>query len=81
MGETVEEYIKRQKNPQKEICSELRSLILKTFPSIKEEVKMGVPWYEGRYYIAALKDHVNLGFPIEGLSKEELALFEVREKR
>ena len=76
MGETVEEYIKRQKNPQKEICSELRRLILKTFPGIKEEVRMGVPWYEGRYYMVALKDHVNLGFSIEGLSKEELALFE-----
>lgn len=76
MGNTVEGYIKRQNSPQKEICARLRRLILKTFPGIKEEMKMGVPWYEGRYYIVALKDHVNIGFSIQGLSKEELSLFE-----
>lgn len=37
---------------------------------------MGVPWYEGNYYIVALKDHVNLGFSLENLSKEEKALLE-----
>jgi hypothetical protein len=49
---------------------------LKTFPDIKEEMKMGVPWYEGKYYIVALKDHVNLGFSLTGLSKKEKELFE-----
>jgi hypothetical protein len=76
MNKAVEEYIEKQKSPQKEICHELRTIILKTFPDIKEEMKMGVPWYEGKYYIVALKDHVNLGFSLMGLSKKELKLFE-----
>jgi hypothetical protein len=54
----------------------LKEVILKTFPNISEELKMGVPWYEGKYYIVALKDHVNLGFSLKGLSKEEKELFE-----
>jgi hypothetical protein len=49
--------------------------ILKTYPNINEEMKLGVPWYEGKYYIVALKDHVNLGFSIKGLSKKEVSLF------
>ena len=36
---------------------------------------MGVPWY-GKYYIAALRDKVNIGFCINGLSKEQQELFE-----
>jgi len=37
---------------------------------------MGVPWYEGRFYVVALKDHVNMGFSVKGLSEQEKALFE-----
>ena len=59
---SVDEYIKKQKSPQKEILQRLRNLILKTVPGIVEEIKMGVPWYEGKFYLASLKDHVNLGF-------------------
>jgi len=29
-----------------------------------------------KYYIVALKTHVNLGFSIKGLRKEEIAVFE-----
>jgi len=76
MNEEVENYIEKQKSPQREICHKLSNIILKTFPDIKEEMKLGVPWYEGKYYIVALKDHVNLGFSLEGLSKEETGLFE-----
>jgi hypothetical protein len=76
MNKEVENYIEKQKSPQKEICHKLRTIILKTFPDIKEEMKMGVPWYEGKYYIVALKDHVNLGFSLKGLSKKEIELFE-----
>ena len=76
MNKEVEEYIEKQKSPQKEICKKLRKIILKTFPDIKEEMKLGVPWYEGKYYIVALKTHVNLGFSLKGLSKEEIKLFE-----
>ena len=76
MAKEVDDYIEKQKLPQKEICQKLRQIILETFPDIKEEMKLGVPWYEDRYYIVALKDHVNLGFSLEGLSKKEIELFE-----
>ena len=72
----VREYIEKQKSPQKELVQKLRDIIVKTFPEVKEELKMGVPWYEGKYYVVALKDHVNVGFSVKGLSKKEKALFE-----
>lgn len=73
----VTEYIEKQKSPQKEICKKLRRIISKNFPKFKESMKWGTPVYEdGRYYLVALKDHVNLGFSIKGLSKEEINLFE-----
>ena len=58
----VDEYINKQAHPQKEILVQLRKIILKTVPGIVEEMKMGVSWYEGKFYLVALKDHVNLGF-------------------
>ena len=76
MDEKVDEYMKKQKSPQKEICQIIRDIILKTFPDIKEEMKYGVPYYGNKYYIVALKTHVNLGFSIKGLTAEEIGLFE-----
>ena len=77
VNKKVEKYIEKQKSPQKEICKKLRSLILKTFPDINEEMKWGVPSYgKGKYYIVALKKHCNLGFSLEGLSEEEIRLFD-----
>jgi hypothetical protein len=77
MDKKVREYIEKQKSPQKEICFKLREIILKTYPDIKEEMKWGVPTFSGgKFYIGTLKDHVNLGFSINGLTKEEIALFE-----
>ena len=76
MDENVDEYIKKQKSPQKEICQIIRNIILKTYPDIKEEMKYGVPYYGNKYYIVALKTHVNLGFSIKGLTTEEIGLFE-----
>ena len=75
MNEDVSNYIEKQKSPQKEICRKFRAIIRATFPGIREEMKLGVPWYEGRYYIVALKDHVNLGFSLKGLSEKEVRLF------
>jgi uncharacterized protein YdhG (YjbR/CyaY superfamily) len=73
----IDNYIQKQKSPQKEICQELREIVLKTFPGSKEEMKWGVPAFAGgKFYIVALKDHVNLGFSIKGLSKNEIALFD-----
>jgi len=76
MNKEVDDYIAKQKSPQKEIAEKLRQIILELFPDIKEEMKFGVPWYEGKYYIVALKDHVNLGFSLKGLSQKETELFE-----
>jgi hypothetical protein len=76
----VEKYIDKQKSPQKEIVQRLRATILKTLPDIKEQFKMGVPWYEGKFYVVALRDHVNLGFSVKGLSEQEKALFEGKGK-
>ena len=77
MNKKVDDYIQKQKSPQREICRVLRKLILETLPDSKEEMKWGVPAFDGgKFYIVALKDHVNLGFSIEGLSKEEIALFD-----
>ena len=77
MNQKVDEYIDKQKSPQKEICQELRQLIIKTFPEIEEEMKWGVPAFgNGRYYLVALKDHVNLGFSLKGLTKKDVDLFD-----
>ena len=77
IDEKVDEYIEKQKSPQKEICRKLREIICATFPNIKEEMKWGVPAFaDGKFYIVALKDHVNMGFSIKGLTKEELSLFD-----
>lgn len=76
MNKKVDDYIEKQKSPQKEICQRLRNIILKTFPGIEEEIKLGVLWYEGKYYIVALKNYVNLGFSLKGLSSKEIGLFE-----
>jgi hypothetical protein len=76
----VEKYIEKQKSPQREIVKKLRATILKALPDIKEEFKMGVPWYEGKFYVVALKDHVNMGFSVNGLSEQEKALFEGKGK-
>jgi hypothetical protein len=76
MDPQVERYVERQSSPQKEIVETLRKIIVRTFPNVNEEMKMGVPWYEGKLYVVALKDHVNLGFCLKGLSQKEKRLLE-----
>jgi uncharacterized protein YdhG (YjbR/CyaY superfamily) len=77
MNKQVESYIEKQMSPQKELCLQLRSIILGVFPDIEEEIKWGVPTYaNGIFYFVALKDHVNLGFSMEGLSEAEKKRFE-----
>ena len=72
----IEKYINKLKSPQKDICKKLRKIILKAFPKIKEKMWVGVPWYGGKSYMVGLKDHVNFGVCIKGLSKKELSLLE-----
>jgi|SRR6056297_15166 len=77
MNKEIDDYIEKQKSPQKEICRELRRIILETLPGVKEEIRWGVPVFDkGKFYIGAFKDSINLGFSINGLSKEEEKLFE-----
>jgi hypothetical protein len=75
----VDIYIKKQESPQKEICKKLRKIILTTLPDIDEQMKLGVPWY-GKYYIVGLKDSVNLGFSVKGLSKKDMDNFKGKGK-
>ena len=70
----VDDYIEKQKSPQKEICRKLRQIILAKFPKAEERMRLGVPWY-GKFYIVSLKDSVNLGFSIEGLAKKDMDSF------
>jgi hypothetical protein len=67
---TVDEYIQNQPSPQKEICETLRKIILDNCPGIEERMWVGVPYYGNKYYIVSLKDHVNIGFSIEGMHKK-----------
>jgi hypothetical protein len=77
MSNQIDDYINQQPSPQKDVCQQLREIILKTFPGVKEEMKWGVPAFaDGKFYIVALKDHVNLGFSITGLTGEDIALFD-----
>jgi hypothetical protein len=80
MNQDVSKYIEKQRSPQKEICRKLRTIIVKTFPHIEERIWVGVPWFGTKYYIVALKDHVNLGFAVTGLPRNELDLFEGKGK-
>ncbi|MCG2589883.1 DUF1801 domain-containing protein [Rhodohalobacter sulfatireducens] len=70
--EAADRYFSALKSPQKEICLTLRGIIFRQIPSVHEEMKWGVPAYAGgKFYIVALKDHVNLGFSLKDLSREK----------
>lgn len=77
MNKDVDDYIKKQKPPLREICQKIRMLIIRSFPGIEEEAKWGALVFAGgKFYVGALKDHVNVGFSIEGLTEKEISLFE-----
>lgn len=75
-NEKVKSYLEHLPSPQKEICEKVRNIILTTFPGLEETFENGVPWYECKYYLAGQKDHVNVGFSVEGLSEDKKNLFE-----
>lgn len=80
MNEQVKKYLQSLPSPQKEICERVREIILDALPGIEESFKNGVPWYECKYYLFASRDHVNVGFSVEGLSEEEMKMFEGKGK-
>jgi hypothetical protein len=77
MNEKVDAYIKKQDSPQKEIILKVRDIFRKTLPNCNEEFAWGVVVYAGgKFYIAAMKNRVHVGFAISGLNKEEIDMFE-----
>ena len=77
MDTQVTKYIEKQKSPQKEILQKVRKIFQKTLPSCEEKMRWGVPTFAaGKFYIAAMKNRVHVGFAINGLSKDEIKLFE-----
>ena len=81
MNNYFEKYIKKQKLSQKKNCLKLCEVIVKTFPKFEERIWVDMPFYGSRYYIVALKNHVNMGFAINGLSQNEINIFEGKGKR
>ena len=77
MDKNVREYIKKQPSPQKEILLKVREIFFKTLPDCKEKMTWGVVVFgDNKFYIASMKTRVHVGFAINGLSKEEIKLFE-----
>ena len=77
MDKQVNDYIEKQKSPQKEIIQSVRNIFLKTLPNCEEKSAWGVIALKGgKFYIAAMKNRVHVGFAINGLNKEEIGLFE-----
>ena len=77
MDKQVDEYIEKQQTPQREILQNVREIFLKTLPQCEEKKMWGVVAFAGgKFYIAAMKNRVHVGFAINGLNKEEIGLFE-----
>ena len=77
MDKEIAHYIDKQSSPQKESLKKVRKLILETIPGCEEKITWGVIGFAGgKFYIAAMKNRVHVGFAINGLSKEEISLFE-----
>ena len=73
----VETYIENQKSPQKEILQKVREIFQSTLPNSEEEMRWGVVTFGGgKFYLAAMKSRVHVGFSINGLSSEEIKVFE-----
>ncbi len=77
MEKQVNDYIEKQKSPQKEIIQKVRKIFKKTLPNCEEKMRWGVITFaEGKFYLAAMKNRVHVGFAITGLTKDEMGLFE-----
>lgn len=77
MDKKVLEYINKQKSPQKETIESIREIFLKTLKGYSEKLGWGVIVIsDGKFYIAAMKEGVHVGFSILGLYKEKIGLFE-----
>src|SRR5690606_30049018 len=76
---TVNDFISQQPENQQVLLSRLRDLIKETEPAFEESIKWGKPHYSVRKpvcYLAAQKNHVNLGFYEGGLLPDPDKLLE-----
>ena len=77
MGNQVDAYIEKQKSPQREILQEVRNIFREILPNCEEEMRWGVVTFAaGKFYVAAMKNRVHVGFAITGLNNDEMNLFE-----
>lgn len=77
MGNQVDVYIEKQKSPQREILQEIRKIFVETLSGCQEKMMWGVITFaDGKFYIAAMRNRVHVGFAVTGLSDEEIGLFE-----
>ena len=77
MDKQADAYIEKQKSPQKEILQKVRVIFQKTLPNCEEKMAWGVVTFaSGKFYIAAMKNRVHVGFAITGLSEDEISMFE-----
>ena len=77
MTNRIEAYIEKQKALQKEILREVQKIFRETLPDPKEKMRWGaITFSSGKFYLAAMKNRVHVGFTITGLNNDEIALFE-----
>ena len=77
MDEKVKQYIDKQKSPQKEIILAVRKIFFTTIKNCEEKYGWGVIVFcSGKFYLAAMKSRVHIGFSIVGLDKKEIELLE-----
>jgi uncharacterized protein YdhG (YjbR/CyaY superfamily) len=77
MNKQVDAYIDKQKSPQKEILQKVRKIFRETLPNCEEKMAWGVVTFgSGKFYIAAMKNRVHVGFAVTGLSEDEISMFE-----
>lgn len=76
MDEKIRKYLDKQSTNHRKIIDAIRDLILKNFPEIKETGMSEGLWYEGKFYLATFKDHINLGIGVDGLTDKEKQNFQ-----
>ncbi len=77
MDRQADAYVEKQKSPQKEILQRVRRIFQETLPNCEERMAWGVVTFaSGKFYIAAMKSCVHVGFAVTGLSEDEKSMFE-----
>ncbi len=81
MSSQVDDYIEKQDLAKKEILREVRKIFREAIPNCEEKMRWGaITFASGKFYVAAMKNRVHIGFAISGLSDNEVSLFEGKGK-